>query len=549
MRSPSALLSLLPAVSQPALWPRPVQWAVVAATLAILAVSVLWLRAPDYKVLFSGLSDRDGGAIVTALAQMNVPYSFSDNGNALLVPADKVHETRLRLAEQGLPRNGDTGFELLDKARFGVSQFTEQINYQRALEGELANSVQALSAVQAARVHLALPRESVFVRDRQPPSASVLVTLYPGRRLSDTQTAAIAWLISASVPHLSADQVSIVDQNGQMLTTDRTVDGSTRSGQALIADIEQRAAERILALLTPLVGSGNVRAQVTADVDFTQREQTLETFGPNQEPDTAAVRSRQTRFSSRRQGNEARGVPGALSNQVPADPVTPLSDPEATAVAGTTTTTTTLAGEHEHPAPGDDRDVQNDTTTNYEVDRTIQHVKEPAGKLRRLSVAVVVNDRTVAGERHPLSDEVMAKLQQLVKEAVGFDETRGDSVSVINSPFADDPNEHIPVWLNPLYIELATGALRYLLFGLVAWLLWRKLLKPILHSHPGGRSGHSEPAGKTERELHEQAARQRADERDRHEDNLTTARKMAESDPRAVAMVVRSWMQRHGQHE
>src|SRR5690554_447285 len=246
MSQPSALLARFPALSKPALWPRTVQLGVAAATIAVLAVILLWVRTPEYKVLFSNLADRDGGAIVTALTQMNVPYTFSDNGGAILIPGDKVYETRLRLAEQGLPRNGDTGFELLDKTRFGASQFTEQVNYQRALEGELSHSVQGLHAVHAARVHLAIPRETLFVRDRQTPTASVLVTLYPGRTLSTSQIAAVTWLVSSSVPHLTADKVSIVDQNGRLLTHSDGIDGNTTTYRTFITDIEQRATERIL---------------------------------------------------------------------------------------------------------------------------------------------------------------------------------------------------------------------------------------------------------------------------------------------------------------
>src|SRR5690606_7361162 len=197
---------------------RSVQLGTVAAAIAMLAVVALWFRGPDYKVLFSYLQERDGGAIISALEQMNVPYQLTENGTAILVPSNQVHETRLQLAQQGLPRSGEAGFELIDQTRFGASQFTEQVNFQRALEGELASSIQALNAVQHARVHLALPRETLFVRDRQPPSASVLLTLYPGRMLSEAQVNAIAWLVSSSVPNLAADNVSVVDQNGRLLT-------------------------------------------------------------------------------------------------------------------------------------------------------------------------------------------------------------------------------------------------------------------------------------------------------------------------------------------
>src|SRR5699024_6284446 len=255
MNQPADLLARFPNISRPAQWPRTVQLGVVAFVVALFVVVLLWTRSPDYKVLFSDLTDRDGGAVVTALTQMNIPYQFSDDGMSILIPGNKVYETRLRLAEQGLPRSGDTGFDLLDKTRFGASQFTEQINYQRALEGELGSSIESLNSVQSARVHLAMPRESLFVRDRQPPTASVLVNLYPGRSLGEGQISAITWLVSSSVPHLNAEAVSVVDQNGRLLTHSQGEHGILTNHRSLVFDIEQRTSERILTLLTPLVGS------------------------------------------------------------------------------------------------------------------------------------------------------------------------------------------------------------------------------------------------------------------------------------------------------
>src|SRR5690606_29939613 len=276
---------------------RSVQLGAVAAAIAMIAIASLWFRGPDYKVLFSNLQDRDGGAIITALAQMNVPYQLTDNRTAILVPAERVHETRLQLAHEGLPRSGEAGVQLLDQARFGPSQYTDQVNFQRALEGELSSSIQALNSVQHARVHLALPRETLFVRDRQPPSASVLLTLYAGRTLSEAQVSAITWLVSSSVPNLSADNVSVADQNGRLLTAPAGSGTADATRRDLITEIETRTVQRILTLLSPIVGTGNVRAQVSADVDFSQREQTSEVYRPNQLPGQAAVRSQQTSAS------------------------------------------------------------------------------------------------------------------------------------------------------------------------------------------------------------------------------------------------------------
>src|SRR5690606_13676663 len=478
---------------------RSIQLGAVAAAIALLVVASLWFRGPDYKVLFSNLQDRDGGAIITALTQMNVPYQIADNGTALLVPADKVHETRLQLAQQGLPRSGETGFELIDQTRFGASQFTEQVNFQRALEGELASSIQALNAVEHARVHLALPRETLFVRDRQPPSASVLLTLYPGRTLSEGQVSAITWLVSSSVPNLSPDNVSVVDQNGRLLTMPAGAASADATRRDLITEIETRTVQRILTLLNPIVGAGNVRAQVSADVDFSQREQTSEVYRPNQLPGQAAVRSQQTSASIQNGVQPPEGIPGALTNQPPPDPVAPINLPQdaaagqlgpdgqplpgaqlegalppggAAAAQGQAQGTAQAGGATQVGPQGSAR---NEATINYEVDRTISHTKDPVGQLRRLSVAVVLNYRDIDGEPQPLPEEELQKIDALVKQAMGYTVDRGDSVSVINSLFSEEGPVAPRFWENPAYIEHGIQLLKYILIIAAAILLWRGL--------------------------------------------------------------------------
>lgn len=543
---------------------RSVQLGALAGAIALLAIASLWFQGPDYKVLFSNLQDKDGGAIISSLAQMNVPYQLADNGSAILVPADKVHETRLQLAQQGLPRSGEAGFELMDQTRFGASQFTEQVNFQRALEGELASSIQALNAVQHARVHLALPRETLFVRDRQPPSASVLLTLYPGRMLSESQVAAISWLVSSSVPNLTADNVSVVDQNGRLLTAPAGSGNADSARRDLVTEIETRTVQRILTLLNPIVGSGNVRAQVSADVDFSQREQTSEVYRPNQLPGQAAVRSQQTSASIQNGMQPAEGVPGALTNQPPPDPIAPINQPQLGA-DGQPLDPAALEGAV--PAPGaaepaegvaapaavlgagtqlgPQGNARNDATINYEVDRTISHVKDAVGQLRRLSVAVVVNYRDVDGEAQPLPEEEIQKIDALVKQAMGFVPERGDSVSVVNSLFSEEGPQEPRFWENPAYIEHALQVLKYLLIIAAAILLWRGLGRPIVENMAEAKERLEEEA----REIEEnraalEAAERRANELTRYQENLATARTMAEKDPRAVAMVLRSWLEK-----
>ncbi|TAL91381.1 MAG: flagellar basal body M-ring protein FliF [Candidimonas sp.] len=544
----AALLARFPSLAKIGAWPKPLQISVAAAVAAAIVALLLWGRTPDYRVLFSNLADKDGGAIVTALGQMNVPYTFSENGSAILVPADKVYQTRLQLASQGLPRGGKVGFELLDHTRFGASEFTEQITYQRALEGELVSSIEAIHSVKAAQVHLAIPRESLFVRERQSPTASVLLTLYPGRSLNEAQVSAITWLVSSSVPNLAADKVSVVDQNGHLLTAPSGQAAADGARRTFINDTEQRTVQRILTLLTPLVGANNVRAQASADIDFSQREQTSEVYRPNQKPGQAAVRSEQTNSSSRNGLAPPEGVPGALTNQPPVNATAPITiaRPPVTGAATTATASnpSPAAGAAQTKAPGDSR---HDATINYEVDRTINHVKSPTGRVQRMAVAVVVNyQRNAAGKLAPLEPAELAKLNGLVKEAMGYSKARGDTLSVVNSPFTTEAPDKIAIWENPQYLSMALQLGQYLLIGLVILVLWRSLLKPlviaIVASKPA--SAGAPPASVVAE--NEAAAARRASEIDRYEDNLNTARQMAEKDPRAVAMVLRSWMVSNG---
>ncbi|NYT65034.1 flagellar M-ring protein FliF [Alcaligenaceae bacterium] len=558
MSQQAALLARFPYLAKINSWPKPLQLGVASAVVAVIVMLLLWARSPDYRVLFSNVEDRDGGAIVTALNQMNVPYRFSENGSAILIPSNKVYETRLQLAEQGLPRAGDTGFELLDKTRFGASQFAEQVNYQRALEGELTASVEAMQSVQSARVHLAMPRESLFVRDRQPPTASVLLTLYPGRSLSESQVAAITWLVSSSVPNLGADKVSVVDQNGRLLTPPTGEAAAESSRRSFALEVEQRAVERIMNLLTPLVGAGNVRAQVSAEIDFSQREQTSEVYRPNQTPGEATIRSQQTSASASNNVLAPEGIPGALTNQPPVNPTAPIIappaatdpalDPNAAVPGGANVVaaTTLTAPDRFQDGSGTSR---NDATINYEVDRTISHIKDPLAKVKRLSAAVVINTHAMGDTSDEQNNHAqqLDTINQLVMQAIGYSAERGDTLSVVNSPFTDTVTDVVPVWENPLYLDYATQLGKYLLIALGLLFIWRKVIKPITDGMATAQNTPSPDAAKIEfdREQIVEAER-RASELSRHEENLATARTMAEKDPRAVAMVLRSWIEKDG---
>lgn len=522
--------------------------AALAIALTLLVGVILWSRQPDYAVLFSNLEERDGGAIVTALQQQNIPYKFSNGGGAILVPASQVHDVRLKLAAQGLPRGGLVGFELMENQKLGLSQFHEQVNYQRALEGELARTIQAIAAVASARVHLAIPKQTAFLRDEQKPTASVMVNLHSGRRLEPTQVAGVVHLVASSVPHMTNDNVSIVDQNGNLLTAKQDplrAAGLDPTQLKYVEELEDSYIKRIEAILTPIVGPGNFKAQVTADVDFNQTEQTAETFKPNPPPDQQAIRSQQSSESQTREPGP-QGVPGALSNQPPVPATAPITTPPVPGTPGAQGTAAT-------PPLSSTRNA----TTNFEVDRTIQHTKMALGAIKRLSVAVVVNHRSEtdpAGKTKtaPPSEQQIKQINDLVKEAMGFSEKRGDSLNVASSPFAAVVKEappEIPVWKDPEVQDLGKEVLKYLvILGILAFIalgIVRPLLKTVMPP-PAEKEGAEEPGlageGKEGEEGAEVSLSAEGAAANTYEAKLARARELARSDPRMMAGLIKEWM-------
>ncbi len=524
-----------------------------SAAIAIVVALLLWAKSPDYRVLYSNINDRDGGAIVTQLTQMNIPYRFAENGAALLIPADKVHETRLRLAQLGLPKGGAVGFELLDQEKFGISQFSEQINYQRALEGELSRTIESLGPVQNARVHLALPKPSLFVREQKSPSASVTLTLQAGRALDDGQINAIVYMVSSSVAGLPPGNVTVVDQSGRLLTQSDGTGRDLNAAQLKYAgEVENRYQRRIEAILAPMVGSGNVRAQVTAQIDFATREQTDEEYQPNQQPNKAAVRSRQLSQSDQIGGPLVGGVPGALSNQPSAPATAPIET--AKPAAGTNADTAKPNATATRSAASGPQNTRSDETTNYEVDRTIRHTQQKAGTVQRLSVAVVVNYRGTdkEGKPLPMSKEQLAQIESLVRESMGFSSSRGDTLNVVNTPFTDNEvtGGELPFWQSQSFIDRLLDAGRYLLVLLVAWLLWRKLVRPQLQNRQAvqkaalasANAPMAKAADSNKQSNEELAQHRKSQQRVSAEVQSQRIRELAEKDPRVVALVIRQWM-------
>lgn len=534
-----------------------------AAAVAIIVALMLWAKSPDYRVLYSNLSDRDGGEIVTQLTQLNIPYRFADSGGALLIPADKVHETRLRLAQQGLPKGGAVGFELLDQEKFGISQFSEQINYQRALEGELARTIGTLGPVLNVRVHLAMPKPSLFVREQKSPTASVTLALQPGRALDDGQINAIVYMVSSSVAGLPPGNVTVVDQTGRLLTQSDSAGRDLNAAQLKFTnEVENRFQRRIETILAPMVGSGNVHAQVTAQVDFASREQTDEEYKPNQAANQGAVRSQQTSNSEQLGGSNVGGVPGALSNQPSATPVAPIEVPQPAPVAGAAGAAANNANAANRPATttaarstATSSNSRHDQTTNFEVDRTIRHTQQQAGMVQRLSVAVVVNyGSDKAGKPVALSKDQLAQVESLTREAMGFSTDRGDTLNVVNTPFNatdDGSGLSLPFWKQQSFFDQLLNGGRYLLILLVAWILWRKLVRPMIAkkqlADKAAASVNSmvqtaQTAETVKQSKEELALRKKNQQRVSAEVQAQRIRELADKDPRIVALVIRQWM-------
>lgn len=526
--------------------------AALAFGIALIVGVLLWSRQPDYSVLFSNLAEKDGGAVVASLQQQNVPYRFSENGNAILVPATQVHDLRLRLAAQGIPKGGLVGFELMETQKLGLSQFHEQVNYQRALEGELSRTISSIASVAGARVHLAIPKQTAFLRDEQKPTASVMVNLHTGRSLDQAQIAGIVHLISSSVPNLSNDNVSVIDQDGSLLTKKpdplRTSLDATQIKYT--RELEEGYIERINAILTPLFGKGNFRAQVSADVDFNQTEQTAETYRPNPSPEQA-IRSQQSNESQTRdQGPQ--GVPGALSNQPPVPATAPVTTP---AVPGT------AAGGGQLPLT-----TSKSATINYEVDKTIQHTRKALGQIKRLSVAVAINhkeekDKNGNVKTVPLTDDERKQVEDLVREAVGYSKDRGDTINVASSAFvaSDKDAFETPIWKDPDNVALFKELIKYLVIaGVIAFVAFgviRPLMKQVMPPPPEEKEEDTDTAtGRADGEEGEEgedgedeegaqvALSPEAAARLAYDEKLAKVHEIAKNNPRVVANLIKEWM-------
>lgn len=532
------------------------RWGALAALVAVgLIAAAVFYRQPDYKLLFSNVSDKDGGAIVAQLTQMNVPYKYSEGGGAILIPADRVHDVRLKLATQGLPKGSVTGFELMENSKFGITQFQERLNFQRGLEGELTRSILALNAVQSARVHLALPNQNGFFREQQKPSASVLLSLHPGRMLDRAQIAGIVHLVASSVPEMDPAAVSVLDDSGKLLS--QSPDGNAGSvdmQQFLYTQqVEQQYVRRILDILEPVVGKNNVKAQVSAELDFSQTESTSEQHRPNQSAEGGAIRSQQVMESNAEKAVvPPTGVPGATSNQPPQNATAPIN--------GANPAPQAADGGQERNSQGSKRE----SITNYEVDKTVKVTRGSTGAIKRLTAAVVVNApmaapagtdaataataAAVSSGLRPMTAQQQEQLLMLVRETVGYSADRGDSVNLVSAPFmeSDAAPADLPAWKDPEIQAMAKNLGVPIALAVFGALVLLGLVRPLLKarkSAPGAQLNAIEgealdrpalPAPVTELSP------------TKEQERLDQARHLAKQNPIAVANIVKTWINGEG---
>ncbi|WP_275544688.1 flagellar basal-body MS-ring/collar protein FliF [Pseudomonas sp. Marseille-Q0931] len=545
----------------------------LAASVAIGFAVVLWSQQPDYRPLYGSLNGMDASQVVDTLTTSGIDYTIEPNSGALLVKADDLARARMRLAAAGVaPTDNSVGFEILDREQgLGTSQFMEATRYRRGLEGELARTVASLNNVKAARVHLAMPKASVFVRDERKPSASVLVELYPGRALEPSQVMAIVNLVATSVPELDKGQVTVVDQKGNLLSDQQELSELSMAGKQFdyTRRMETLFTQRVHNILQPVLGTGRYKAEVSADVDFSSVESTSEMFNPDQ----PALRSEQQVNEQRQSSLPPQGVPGALSNQPPGPAAAPEQAAGAAAPAGPVAAGQPLVDANGQqimdpvtgqpmlaPYPADKREQ---STRNFELDRSISYTRQQQGRLRRLSVAVVVDDQlrvdpaTGESSRVPWTADDLARFTRLVQDSVGFDASRGDSVSVINTAFTASLGEEIPdipFYTQPWFWDIVKQVLGVLFILVLVF----GVLRPVLNNITGGGRG-KELAGSGDVELGEMAGLdgELSDDRvslggpqsimlpspsEGYDAQLNAIKSLVADDPGRVAQVVKEWI-------
>lgn len=508
----------------------------LAGLVAVMVALALWSGNGNLAPLYPNLSEKDAGLVISQLATLKVPYKAAGDGTTLLVPAEMIPELRLKLAQAGLPKGTTAGFELMDNARFGQSQLQERTNLQRALEGELVRSITSISAVQSARVHLALPTQNGFFRDQQKPSASVLLTLHPGRTLDRSQVAGIVHLVSSSVPDLSVKAVSVIDQNSTLLSAPPEANQGLDTQQLqYLQQVEATYLKRVQDILEPALGRDNLRATVTAEIDFNQLESTTEEFKPNQTGE-ATVRSQRSSEASNAATAMPSGVPGAASNQPPVPATAPLQGASAPMQAAQTGS-----------AGGGAR---KESTVNYEVDKTVSMKRQAVGTIKRINAAVLVNHRSTTDAKGKttttaLTPEELDKLTALVQESIGFNKERGDSVKVVNIPFrveAPAKAVEVPVWQQPWVTDMVRAGAVPAGLAFVALLLVFSVIRPALRQITPPPAPKLDLVENDKPKLPEPEPEVVELTPPKTTLQLEGARGMARQNPAAVANIVRGWV-------
>ncbi len=514
----------------------------LAASISIGVTAAFWMSNPGYTVLFSNVSDKEASEIVNALGSAGIPYKLDNNSGAVTVPAEQVHAARLKLAEQGLPKSSGFGLEIMEGgSSFSTSQFMENARYQHALETELARTISSLQPVQSARVHLAVPKSTVFLGKKQAPGASVLLQLYGGRSVTDAQVSAIVHLVASSIPELEASKVTVVDQSGRLLNSpeDSTELGLSTRQLDYVHRVEDSYVKRVENLLVPMLGAGRVRTTVTAEVDFTQREETQELYDPE-----TVVRSEQVAEERARGTGLLGGIPGALSNQPPPPAQAAAATPNPAIPADAANAQAAAAA----PAAPDNESIRR--TRNFEMDRTLSHTKQPFGGIQRLSVAVLIAEKTITDDEgnvvpEKLDDAELEAMTKLVRDAVGYDEKRGDTVSVSSMAFWQPPENTAPAD-EPGFLQ-SPAVQSYAKQGLAAALVLivvLVLVKPLLRALAGGAPA----AAGNQAALAGPGGNFAADPRMplSYDDKVSVARQLADKNPERVAQIVRAWVQSDG---
>jgi len=516
----------------------------LAATLSLAVGVVIWSQSSSYTLLFGSMDAKDMTEVIQTLEQEKVPYQVESKSGAILVPNENVHALRLKLAALGFPKQAATGYQILDiEQGFGISQFKETTRYHRALEGELAKSVSSLNSVKSARVMLGLPKRSVFVRKLQEPTASVVIKLYPGRSLNDEQVNAVVYLVSASIPNMKPKSVTVVDQRGNLLTSDQQIGGMSINLKQLdyVRQIENTLSRRIIQLLSPIVGGEHkIRAQVTAELDFTQQEQTRENYEPNPE----AIRSEQeVKEINRNEG--PMGIPGALTNQPPKAGLAPEEG-------------------YDYEKDPNLKNSKEKRTKNYEIDRTISHIKNSLGSIIKISAAVVIDDKLSTDEagkevRTPISEEDLKKYRKLVSDTVALDESRGDTLSIVNASFIYEKEEYVgtEIWEEPWFWNLIKQLIAGILILILVFVVIRPMLRE-LGKKEESSLGYLEDVAEEEDELEnadeiakaleqmneqvQETAEEIEDESQEDKDLIEKVKAIVSAEPKLASHIIKQWI-------